>query len=89
MSGDHNMNQKMPEALRLADKLEGTGPEMIKFGDRVRVTSPTYCCANLGEQGMIVDNGHPTQNGLQRYLVRWDSNPSMIFGVYSDSIKED
>lgn len=60
---------------------------MITFGDRVRVTSTTYSCANLGDTGTIVDSGYPTPNNLHRYLVRWDSTPTMLWGVHSDSIE--
>jgi hypothetical protein len=60
---------------------------MIKFGDRVRVISTAYACANLGDEGKIVDNGYPTPNNLYRYLVRWDSSPNMLWGVHSDSIE--
>jgi hypothetical protein len=61
---------------------------MIKFYDRVRVISPEYSCASLGDTGTIVDHGSPTYNGLVRYLVRWDSSPDMLWGVHSDSIEK-
>lgn len=60
---------------------------MIKYGDRVKVISPRYPCAKLGEQGKIVDNGSPAPGNLYRYLVRWDSTPNMLWGVHSDSIE--
>ena len=60
---------------------------MIKFGDRVRVTDPTYACANLGDTGKIVDNGCATSGNINRYLVRWDSSPNMLWGVHSYSIE--
>ena len=60
---------------------------MFNYGDRVRVISTTYACANFGEQGKIVDNGYRTPGNLYRYLVRWDSTPDMLWGVHSDSIE--
>lgn len=57
--------------------------ETFQFGDRVRVTSNSYACANQGDTGQIVDNG---ENG--RYLVRWDYHPTILFGVHSCDIEK-
>ena len=59
----------------------------IRYGDRVKVTNPSYSCAELGDIGTIVDNGIVTYAGLGRYLVRWDRNPDMLWGVHSDCIE--
>ena len=61
---------------------------MFKFGDRVKVVSPNYACANLGDEGRIVDNGYQASNNLYRYLVRWDTAPDMLWGVHSDCIEK-
>lgn len=60
---------------------------MNKFYDRVKVTSSNYACACPGDTGTIVDHGYPTNYGLVRYLVRWDSSPDMLWGVHSDCIE--
>lgn len=61
---------------------------MIKFADVVIVTSPLYCCAEVGDLGKIVDDGYLTDNDIYRYCVRWDSNPTMVYGVHSDCIEK-
>ena len=61
---------------------------MIKFNDRVEVISESYCCAELGEIGTIVDEGYPTRDNDIRYLVRWDYSPTTLFGVHSCDIKK-
>ena len=61
---------------------------MIKFNDRVKVTNPKYCCEELGALGTIVDNGHDASLSLgKRFLVRWDSNPTMLWGVHEKDIE--
>jgi len=57
------------------------GVTKFKFGDRCQVISSEYCCAPLGTVGTIV------RLGDSRHLVRWDSNPSMLFGVHVCDIK--
>lgn len=59
----------------------------VKYGDRVKVSSDKYTCAEVGEVGTIVDFGYLTGYGLVRYLVRWDNNPDILFGVHSDCIE--
>ena len=61
---------------------------MIKFNNRVEVISESYCCAELGEIGTIVDEGYPTHDNDIRYLVRWDYSPTTLFGVHSCDIKK-
>jgi hypothetical protein len=60
----------------------------LKYNDRVVVTVETYCCADVGEIGTIVDEGYLVDNNLYRYLVRWDNNPTMLYGVHSCDIKQ-
>jgi hypothetical protein len=60
---------------------------MIQYGDRVRVIDSTYCCAQLGAQGVIVNNPEPQKDGSIRYLVRWDYSPTTLFGVHNNCIE--
>ena len=54
---------------------------MFKIFDRVKVISSEYCCANLGDIGTLLDDGP------YRFLVRWEANPTMLWGVHSSDIE--
>ena len=61
----------------------------FKFRDKVVVTDPGYgYIAEVGTIGEIKDDGYVDQYGDERYLVRWESTPTMLWGVHDFSIKK-
>lgn len=61
----------------------------FKYKDKVVVTKPEYgYIAEVGTIGEIVDGGYVTQHGDERYLVRWESMPTILFGVHDCHIKK-
>lgn len=60
----------------------------FKYKDKIIVTEPKYAyIAEVGTIGEIINDGYVTQFGDERYLVRWESNPTMLFGVHASSIE--
>ena len=60
----------------------------FKFKDKVIVTSPEYAyIAEVGTVGEIVGEGHTTSDGGERYLVLWESTPTMIWGAHDSCIE--
>lgn len=59
----------------------------IKYGSRVILVEPKYCCANVGDIGTIVDDGHYSDIVQSvRFLVRWDGQEN-LYGVHECDIK--
>lgn len=64
------------------------GNGLVGYGTKIVLTSSDYPAAKLGDTGTVVQDGYfDSIVGHYRYLVRWDSSPSMLFGVYSDSFE--
>ena len=59
----------------------------FKVRDKVVVTSPEYAyIAEVGTVGEIVSEGSINDYGAERYSVRWESTPTMVWGVHDSSV---
>ena len=60
----------------------------FEYKDKVVVTDPKYAyIAEVGTVGEIVNDGSRCEGGAERYLVRWESTPTMLWGVDDSSIE--